>query len=109
MHREPPPVPYSCEFEGASALRGLCRVDSGGSASSQRSGHSRVEEALHKRALWGVPRALREWDVIEVIEVCSITDNRQPNANQPTTSRVPPLLCSRNPPEVCVIGLLLLL
>jgi hypothetical protein len=25
-----------------------------------------VEEALHKRALWGVPRALREWDVIEV-------------------------------------------
>ncbi len=22
-----------------------------------------VEEALHKRARWGVPRALREWDV----------------------------------------------
>ncbi len=21
-----------------------------------------VKEALHKRALWGVPRALREWD-----------------------------------------------
>jgi hypothetical protein len=28
-----------------------------------------VEEALHKRALWGVPRALRERDVNEVIEV----------------------------------------
>jgi hypothetical protein len=27
-----------------------------------------VAEALHKRALWGVPRALREWDVIEVKE-----------------------------------------
>ncbi len=26
---------------------------------------ARVEEALHKRALWGVPRALREWEVIE--------------------------------------------
>ncbi len=25
-----------------------------------------VEEALHKRALWGVPRALREWEVILV-------------------------------------------
>jgi hypothetical protein len=25
-----------------------------------------AEEALHKRALWGVLRALREWEVIEV-------------------------------------------
>jgi hypothetical protein len=25
-----------------------------------------VEEALHKRALWGVPWALREWEEIKV-------------------------------------------
>ncbi len=32
-----------------------------------------MEEALHKRALRGMPRALREWEVVEVIEVCSTT------------------------------------
>jgi hypothetical protein len=32
--------------------------------------HGAVEvQALHKRAQWGVPRALRERDVIEEIEV----------------------------------------
>ncbi len=29
-----------------------------------------VEEVLHKRALWGVFRALREWEVIESCFVC---------------------------------------
>jgi hypothetical protein len=42
-----------------------------------------VEEALHKRALWGLPRALRKWEVIEVSSnrsKCDVMRGRNPSA-----------------------------
>ncbi len=62
----------------------LCKVDACVWVVQGYGGGAGVEEALHKRARWGVPRALRERDVIEV---SSTTDNRTPTNRTPTGVR----------------------